>query len=139
MAVSGHGLSPRTDTTRFHWGDRGFPAHAGTRGSPFQMPTRLADGLGPESDLADGSPPAFAPSAILRGFGSPALTCRKASQLRLLTSGKYLRRARCQIVSPQVAGHEGNIIAMVPAHPCPHPICPLRPIRLLAAGEAVLT
>jgi hypothetical protein len=27
----------------------------GTRGSPFQMPTRLADGLGPESDPGDGS------------------------------------------------------------------------------------
>ena len=30
------------------------------------MPARLADGLGPESDLANGSPPAFAPSAISR-------------------------------------------------------------------------
>ena len=49
------------------------------------MPTRLADGLGPESDRDDGSPSPFAPPPVSRGFGSPALTCRKASQLRLHT------------------------------------------------------
>jgi hypothetical protein len=59
------------------------PAHAGPVGSPFQMPTRLADGLGPESDLDDGSPPSFAPPRT-PGIGSPALTGRKAGQLRLL-------------------------------------------------------
>jgi len=41
----------------FQWGDRDDFAHAKSRGSPFQMPTRLADGLGPESDRDDGSPP----------------------------------------------------------------------------------
>ena len=46
----------------FRWGNRDDFAHAKSRGSPFQMPTRLADGLGPESDRADGSPPTFAPS-----------------------------------------------------------------------------
>ena len=32
------------------------------RGSPFQMPTRLADGLGLESDLGHGCPRPCAPS-----------------------------------------------------------------------------
>src|SRR6266851_3486090 len=40
----------------FHWGDRGNFAARNPRGSPFQMPTRLADGLGLESDLAGGLP-----------------------------------------------------------------------------------
>ena len=62
-----------------------MPAHAGPVGSPFQMPTRLADGLGLESGRDDGSSSPFAPAPVSRGFGSPALTCRKASQLRLHT------------------------------------------------------
>src|SRR6266567_6814706 len=35
-----------------------------TRGSPFQLPTRLADGLGPGSDLETGFPVSFAPSSL---------------------------------------------------------------------------
>jgi hypothetical protein len=35
------------------------------------MPTRLADGLGPESDLDDGSPSPFAPPRIAPGLGPP--------------------------------------------------------------------
>lgn len=56
------------------------------RGSPFQLPTRLADGLGLESDLGHGYPRPFAPSPDLnpRSFGSPALAFRKEGQLRLL-------------------------------------------------------
>jgi hypothetical protein len=42
------------------------PANAGPRGSPFQLPTRLADGLGPESDRNGGSPPLFAPPPVFR-------------------------------------------------------------------------
>src|SRR5262245_12213117 len=38
----------------FYRGDHGDFAQRNPRGSPFQMPTRLADGLGPESDLNDG-------------------------------------------------------------------------------------
>ena len=81
------------------------------------MPTRLADGLGPESDPADGSPPAFAPSALFRGFGSPALTCRKARQLRLLTNGYYLSGAGCQMAKSQVIQNQVNIIVSATARP----------------------
>ena len=35
------------------------------------MPARLADGLGPESDLGDGSPPPFAPSPDYSGDLGP--------------------------------------------------------------------
>ena len=37
-------------------------ATCGPRGSPFQMPTRLADGLGLESGLETGCPVSYAPS-----------------------------------------------------------------------------
>ena len=48
------------------------------------MPTRLADGLGPESDLGGKLHRSPRPRrTIIRGIGSPALACRKASQLRL--------------------------------------------------------
>src|SRR4249920_2731258 len=63
----------------------GIPHWRDPRGSPFQVPTRLADGLGHGSDLGQpetGRP--FAPASILiEAFGSPALTSRKGSQLRL--------------------------------------------------------
>jgi len=39
------------------------PRTSRIRGSPFQMPTRLADGLGLESGLESGCPASFAPSA----------------------------------------------------------------------------
>ena len=54
---------------RFQTGDRGIPPHGGDRGSPFQGPTRLADGLGLESDLAEGLPrPAPHPKLSLRNW-----------------------------------------------------------------------
>lgn len=67
----------------------GAPPKRSPRGSPFQMPTRLADGLGPESDrdkhLFRRSPrPGFPES------GSPAPARRKVNRLRLLTNGKNL-------------------------------------------------
>src|SRR5262249_12124190 len=46
----------RSDWQRVFIGETVVPRTTGTRGSPFQMPTRLADGLGPESDRDDGSP-----------------------------------------------------------------------------------
>ncbi len=42
---------------------RWCPAKRDPRGSPFQSPARLADGLGPGSDLGPGCPAPFAPSA----------------------------------------------------------------------------
>jgi len=74
-----------------------------SRGSPFQLPARLADGLGPGSDLEFSYRNSFAPSrpqpfcalrmevlgshfdwlSSNREFGSPALARRKAGQLRL--------------------------------------------------------
>jgi hypothetical protein len=50
------GLSPRLGATRLCRGDRGDSAARNPRGSPFQMPARLADGLGPESDPGKVSP-----------------------------------------------------------------------------------
>ena len=85
----------RTHATRFI-GETVGPAHAEPRGSPFQMPTRLADGLGPESDPRWFAT-AFAPSPVSAGFGSPALACRKASQLRLLQQYPYHSRHTCQM------------------------------------------
>ena len=58
------------------------PATRRDRGSPFQMPARLAVGLGPESDRANGSH-SRSPRPDCSGIGSPAPACRKASQLRL--------------------------------------------------------
>src|SRR6266446_4936829 len=83
-------------TTRvYDWVNVGVSHQRDPRGSPFQMPTRLADGLGLESDLGHGYPRPFAPSPDLLiidrletcpmsgEFGSPASACRKAGQLRL--------------------------------------------------------
>src|ERR1017187_9626768 len=42
-----------------------------SRGSPFQRPTRLADGLGPESGLETGCPASFAPSQSLGSLVPP--------------------------------------------------------------------
>jgi hypothetical protein len=52
-------------------------------GSPFQMPARLADGLGPESDPGDGSHRRSPLAEKTPPHGSPALPDRKARQLRL--------------------------------------------------------
>src|SRR5271170_3426023 len=41
------------------------------RGSPFQLPARLAVGLGLESGLETGCPVSFAPSSLLRILGLP--------------------------------------------------------------------
>ena len=47
---------------RFVSGEIVEPAMCGSRSSPFQMPARLADGLGLESGLGSGCPAPFAPS-----------------------------------------------------------------------------
>ena len=47
-------------------------ATCGPRGSPFQLPARLADGLGPGSDLGNGSPrPSPRPRYCSRNLGPP--------------------------------------------------------------------
>jgi hypothetical protein len=53
-------LSPRSAQRVFRLGERGYPERD-PRGSPFQMPTRLADGLGLESDLGHACARPFAP------------------------------------------------------------------------------
>src|SRR6185295_185225 len=59
-------------------------ATCGPRGSPFQLPTGLADGLGLRSGLGGGSPLPFAPSGVSTPeFGSPASARRKAGRFRL--------------------------------------------------------
>src|SRR6267378_7668929 len=63
-----------------------------TRGSPFQLPTRLADGLGPGSDLEIWLPSFVRPILTSsEDFGSPASARRKAGRLRLqLLQSRYL-------------------------------------------------
>ena len=55
----------------FQWGDRDDSARAKSRGSPFQLPARLAVGLGLESGLETGCPVSFAPSSTPRNLGLP--------------------------------------------------------------------
>src|SRR3954454_3824405 len=81
--------SPRLFTAQRHNafsnGENVGAATCGPRGSPFHLPTRLADGLGPGSDLGHGYPRPCAPSPDRSGeLGSPALALRKEGQLRLL-------------------------------------------------------
>src|SRR5262249_1362239 len=60
-------------------------ANATPRGSPFQLPAELADGLGFGSHLGHGCPRPYAPSPDRSGeFGSPAPAFRKEGQFRLL-------------------------------------------------------
>src|SRR5438105_9854763 len=47
----------------FDWVNVGVSHSRDPRGSPFQMPARLADGLGLESDLGCGYPQPCAPSS----------------------------------------------------------------------------
>jgi hypothetical protein len=47
------------------------PRTSRIRGSPFQLPTRLADGLGLESGLEISCLTSFAPSSLLRILGLP--------------------------------------------------------------------
>ena len=76
------------------------PATRRGRGSPFQMPARLAVGLGPESDRADGSHQR-SPRPDCSGIGSPALARRKADQLRLQLERSMTER-RALSNDPQV-------------------------------------
>ena len=76
-AFIGSHRPPLQCATRFNMGRPRELAHASPGGSPFQMPTRLADGLGPESDPDDGSPPPCAPSQICSGWSMTT-----ANQLR---------------------------------------------------------
>src|SRR2546426_9106102 len=57
-----------------------------SRGLPFQMPTRLADGLGLESGLGFCCQKPCAPPPVLAGeSGSPAPVLRKQYRFRLRT------------------------------------------------------
>jgi len=92
-----------TYATRFNLGRPREPAHAGPGGSPFQMPTRLADGLGPESDPDDGSPPPFARPWLTPGLVSPRqpagrqadLGCYEAS---IRPTGKTVNNTPCKLL-----------------------------------------
>ena len=79
MVAARDGFGPRDGATPLRLGHRGYPAQAGPRGSPFQMPTRLADGLELESTPA-WMDRAFAPEAarfppLLRFPRSPVVLC----------------------------------------------------------------
>jgi len=56
----------------FHWENVGGSHSRDPRGSPFQLPARLADGLGHGSDLGHGYPRPFAPpSKFFEDFWVP--------------------------------------------------------------------
>lgn len=71
------------------------------RGSPFQMPTRLADGLGPGSDLRR------EPSALIANHFSGIPTTRPSDrkQLRCIFSGWQCGRVCCSIVLSNDRSH----------------------------------
>src|ERR1019366_9535755 len=74
------------------------PRTSRIRGSPFQLPARLAVGLGLESRLETGSPASFAPSSsCLEEFGSPAPGLRKEAGFRLQRRKKNIFVSLCQI------------------------------------------
>src|SRR5665213_2374303 len=64
---------------RFILGEHG--ARRVSRGSPFQLPARLADGLGLESGLEISRLISFAPSEFSFGIGSPASACKRQTDL----------------------------------------------------------
>jgi hypothetical protein len=85
MSGTRDGFAANARCAILDWVNVGIPHTRDPRGSPFQLPTRLADGLGLESDLGRDYPRPCAPSSnTFEEFGSPALTFRKESQLRLL-------------------------------------------------------
>jgi hypothetical protein len=85
MAVSDRIPGCRAMRQRIYNGETVIAATCGVRGSPFQLPARLADGLGLESDLGHGYPRPCAPSSnCFEEPGSPAPAFRKESRLRLL-------------------------------------------------------
>src|SRR5881296_3481785 len=74
VAAHRDGSSPRGSATRFAFGrPDGVPTSRDPRGSPFQLPTRLADGLGLRSGLGSGSALPFAPSPFPRGVWFPRI------------------------------------------------------------------
>src|SRR5438045_8813762 len=83
------------------WENLGSPHQRDPRGSHFQMPARLADGLGHGSDLGHSYPWPLAPSSTpAEELGSPALTSRKEGQLRLhlLLTNPSHEQKRCQAI-----------------------------------------
>ena len=77
----GAGIRARVNCGVIRW----TPRSRNSRGSPFPMPARLADGLDQGSDLKNHCWPS-APRPVRcrkREFGSPAPTRRKAGRLRL--------------------------------------------------------
>jgi hypothetical protein len=81
---TGGGRAPERDNaTIFIWVNLRLRTSR-PRGSPFQLPARLAVGLGLESGLETGCPASFAPSSNhFEEFGSPAPGFRKEARLRL--------------------------------------------------------
>src|ERR1700722_674958 len=75
----------RARAQRFFNGVNLETATCGSRGSPSQLPARLAVGLSLGSDPGCGYPLPCAPSSMeIEEFGSPAPAFRKESRLRLL-------------------------------------------------------
>src|ERR1043165_2305672 len=89
------------------WGDRGDSARAKSRGSPFQLPARLAVGLGLESGLEISCLTSCAPSHRWE-FGSPASGFRKEAGLRLQDDSTPERES-CQWTAAQVTVIQDNL------------------------------
>jgi hypothetical protein len=98
----------------FDWVNIGVPHIRDPGGSPFQMPARLADGLGHGSDLIHGYPWPFAPSPNLRpgSLGPPHWPSGRKANLGCIncclinrTPGQFVKRLRGLKPLRTVASH----------------------------------
>ena len=70
-------------------------AHAGLEDLPFQLPTRLADGLGLESGPGAGYPASFAPCLeFFRGVWFPRIQLQEGSRILAANCATIIRQKR---------------------------------------------
>ena len=105
-----NGIAARRATRVSDWENVGT-ATCGPRGSPFQLPTRLADGLGHGSDLGHGYPRPFAPVPNT-GSGHLGPPCwppgRKANLGCIYCCEDYShKRVDCQVTGSSEVGGSG--------------------------------
>lgn len=84
------------------------------RGSPFPLPTKLADGLGQESDLVRWFPTVVRPTLRLmsEGIGSSASVRRKANRIRL--NGGNRANTLMNVKYAELSGWSSGFFAAIP-------------------------
>jgi hypothetical protein len=101
MAAHRDGIAARRVARFVDWVNIGIPHKRDPGGSPFQTPTRLADGLGHGSDLVHGYPCPFAPSPDPRpgNLGPPHWPSGRKANLGCIyccminrTPGQFVKR-----------------------------------------------